>query len=66
MDRIRRLQVLRWDVGAVLPRELKENLSSQEETFFSQYNKTLTAYMQNMGVDLSAVSSIGFICGGFF
>lgn len=30
MDRVRRLQVLRWDVGAVLPPELKENLSAQE------------------------------------
>jgi hypothetical protein len=30
MERVKRLQLLRWDVGAVLPPELKESLSLQE------------------------------------
>lgn len=30
MERVRRLQMLRWDVGAVLPPELRESLSVQE------------------------------------
>jgi GINS complex subunit 1 len=54
MARVKRLQTLRWDVGAVLPPELKANLSSQENVFFSQYNKNPTTYQKKVGIDLSA------------
>jgi len=54
MERVNRLQALRWDVGAVLPAELKENLSQHETTFFGNYNRNLGTYMENLGLDLSA------------
>jgi GINS complex subunit 1 len=55
MERVNRLQALRWDVGAVLPPELKENLSQHESTFFQSYNRNLGTYMESVGLDLSAV-----------
>ena len=55
MERVNRLQALRWDVGADLPPELKENLSQHESTFFQSYNRNLGTYMESVGLDLSAV-----------
>lgn len=54
MDRVQRLQALRWDVGAVLPAPLKENLSPHELSFSTKYNRNLSSYMQAVGVDVSA------------
>eukprot|EP00039_Didymoeca_costata_P015117 m.252775 g.252775 ORF g.252775 m.252775 type:complete len:196 (+) comp16157_c0_seq9:149-736(+) len=54
MGRLERLKIIRWDVGAVLPDALKENLCSQERKFFTHYNRNLTNYMQAVGVDVSA------------
>eukprot|EP00037_Helgoeca_nana_P021055 m.211176 g.211176 ORF g.211176 m.211176 type:complete len:192 (+) comp25501_c0_seq1:71-646(+) len=53
MERVKRLQLLRWDVGAVLPPELKESLSLQETEFFVQYNRSLNTYTRNVGIDLT-------------
>mmetsp|Transcript_31882 Transcript_31882/g.95980 ORF Transcript_31882/g.95980 Transcript_31882/m.95980 type:complete len:192 (-) Transcript_31882:85-660(-) len=53
MERVKRLQMLRWDVGAVLPHELKESLSLQETDFFLQYSRGLNAYTSNVGIDLT-------------
>lgn len=43
----------RWEVGAVLPPELKENLSVAELDYFRTYNKMVASYMASIGVDLS-------------
>eukprot|EP00035_Acanthoeca_spectabilis_P013465 m.251073 g.251073 ORF g.251073 m.251073 type:complete len:192 (+) comp15894_c1_seq1:1311-1886(+) len=53
MERVKRLQLLRWDVGAVLPPELKESLSLQESEFFVQYSRSLNTYTRNVGIDLT-------------
>lgn len=37
MERVRRLQMLRWDVGAVLPPELRESLSVQEVNYLPSH-----------------------------
>merc|ERR1711971_639073 len=42
------------DVGAGLPAPLKENLSPQELSFSTKYNRNLSSYMQAVGVDVSA------------
>eukprot|EP00041_Stephanoeca_diplocostata_P026370 m.709869 g.709869 ORF g.709869 m.709869 type:complete len:192 (-) comp22948_c0_seq2:2795-3370(-) len=52
-ERVNRLQNLRWDVGAVLPPELKENLSMQESEFFQLYSRGLGAYMKAIDLDLT-------------
>ena len=43
-DRTKRLEELRWDVGAVLPMHVRANLSQHEVEYFSSYSKGLNTY----------------------
>ena len=56
MDRVKRLQRLRWDVGAVLLPEIKSNVSAQEDSFFRKYNQLINQYNKDVGIDLASVS----------
>lgn len=53
-DRTKRLEELRWDVGAVLPMHVRANLSQHEVEYFSNYSKGLNTYMQEIGLDLAS------------
>eukprot|EP00040_Diaphanoeca_grandis_P029743 m.174832 g.174832 ORF g.174832 m.174832 type:complete len:192 (-) comp31786_c1_seq3:437-1012(-) len=55
-ERTLRLQELRWDVGAILPVHIKENLSLHEIDYFTEYSKGLNTYMQSVGLDLCSDS----------
>ena len=46
LDHIRRL---RWDVGTVLPDDIRQNLCEQELTWFMQYSRMLAKYMRSLG-----------------
>eukprot|EP00052_Salpingoeca_macrocollata_P014496 m.114018 g.114018 ORF g.114018 m.114018 type:complete len:194 (+) comp19338_c0_seq1:45-626(+) len=45
-ERMSRMQRLRWEAGAVLTPEWRDNLSAAEVGYFSEYNKLLNKYMQ--------------------
>jgi len=54
--RAEKVREMRWQFGAVLPSDIKANLSEAEATFFRRYNKDLAGYMRaagdGAGVDL--------------
>jgi len=52
-NRMMRLRDYRWELGGVLPEEMKLNLSEQELTWFNSYNKLLARYMRDCGLDLT-------------
>jgi GINS complex subunit 1 len=44
---------LRWETGPVIPDLLRSNLSSIEQDFFNKYDRLLTDYQQDFGLDLT-------------
>jgi len=54
MNRLHRIKELRWDLHtAVLPDDVKENMSANEAAFFESYHKLLSEYMNDVGLDLT-------------
>ena len=53
-SRMEKMREMRWQFGAVLPEEIKLNLSEPELEYFSKYNKTLATYMRAIGTDLTS------------
>ena len=49
-----KMREMRWQFGAVLPEEIKLNLSEPELEYFSKYNKNLATYMRAIGTDLTS------------
>lgn len=47
--RAERIRDMRWQFGAVLPQDLRNNLCEPEFQFFSQYNRDLATYMRSVG-----------------
>jgi len=47
--RANKIRSMRWEFGAVLPADIKANLSGPEAAFFNKYNKDLAAYMRSVG-----------------
>ena len=47
--RLEHIKKLRWDIGTVLPDDVRQNLSEQEMTWFMQYNRMLAKYMRSLG-----------------
>jgi len=52
-DRLHRLKQMRWELGSVLPADIKFNTSENEARWFASYNKSLANYMGTLGVDLT-------------
>eukprot|EP00128_Syssomonas_multiformis_P009780 Colp12_sorted_trinity150504_noHs@26869 len=50
-ERMNRIKRLRWEVGSVIPAEMVEDLSPQEQQFFSGYNKLVNKYARTVGID---------------
>lgn len=55
--RMEKLKKIRWEIGALLPNEVKNNISPDELQFFLSYAKNLSDYMgrlnENRGIDLT-------------
>ncbi|KAH9421530.1 DNA replication complex GINS protein PSF1 [Dermatophagoides pteronyssinus] len=55
--RLERLKRIRWQLGAILPAEVKCNLSEDEIKWFASYSRNLSDYMNhlndNKGIDLT-------------
>ncbi len=53
--RLGKLRGLRWETGALLPDKLqKDTLSTREQDYFHAYNKCLTKYNEDIGIDLTS------------
>ena len=52
---MKHIQGLRWDVGALLPTEIKSNLSLNELDYFAKYNDIVNQYMKTVDMDLGEV-----------
>eukprot|EP00112_Aurelia_sp_Birch-Aquarium-sp1_P023896 Seg731.12 transcript_id=Seg731.12/GoldUCD/mRNA.D3Y31 product="DNA replication complex GINS protein PSF1" protein_id=Seg731.12/GoldUCD/D3Y31 len=52
-SRMMKIRSFRWDIGSVVPPEIKLNLCEQEVQWFNKYNKSLANYMKS-------VAGIGF------
>ncbi|XP_065207796.1 DNA replication complex GINS protein PSF1-like [Planococcus citri] len=50
-NRIDRIKEMRWQIGSILPPEIKFSLSPAEEQWFSNYCKSLASYMRSIGPD---------------
>ena len=44
---------MRWQFGAVLPDDIRQNMCEPETEFFGSYNKNLASYMRSVGADLT-------------
>ncbi|KAL4113895.1 hypothetical protein QTP88_017451 [Uroleucon formosanum] len=49
--RIQRLKKMRWEIGAILPSDVRQNLSQSEIEWFNNYCKSLVSYMKTIGPD---------------
>ena len=52
-NRMTRIRDYRWELGGILPEEMKLNLCEQEMVWFNNYNKLLAGYMRDCGIDLT-------------
>lgn len=50
-ERLERLKLLRWELGSALPEETRNNLSTEEVEFITEYDKLLTDYMLEVDVE---------------
>lgn len=48
-NRLERIRGLRWDVGSVLPADIKSSLCEPEIHWFNNYNRNLAKYMRSIG-----------------
>jgi len=48
-NRMMTLKELRWEIGSVLPPNVKLNLCEKEMKWFADYNKSLARYMMSVG-----------------
>lgn len=48
-NRMMSLREMRWDVGSVLPQDVRANLAEKEVGWFNNYNKSLAIYMMSIG-----------------
>ncbi|KAK7582455.1 hypothetical protein V9T40_013900 [Parthenolecanium corni] len=46
-----RIKEMRWQIGSILPPEMKTNLSPSEEQWLANYSKSLASYMKTIGPD---------------
>lgn len=51
--RMQYLQGLRWEIGAILPEEVRDNASPMEKSFFSGYDRLLGDYMSDLDLNLT-------------
>ncbi|ELU00601.1 hypothetical protein CAPTEDRAFT_196861 [Capitella teleta] len=47
--RLETIKQLRWELGSVLPQDVKQNLTTPEAQWFSKYSKGLAKYMRSLG-----------------
>ena len=53
MHRIRTIQGIRYYCGSVCPSHILANMSDPEQLYFKAYDKLVSGYMRNVGLDLT-------------
>jgi GINS complex subunit 1 len=48
------IKALRWELGPLPDEDVMSNMSHREKTLFSEYDKLISEYNQEMGIDLMA------------
>ncbi|XP_018016282.1 DNA replication complex GINS protein PSF1-like isoform X2 [Hyalella azteca] len=48
-NRLERLRTMRWQLGSVLPSDVRTNLCEPELEWFAQYSSTVARYMRSLG-----------------
>jgi hypothetical protein len=54
-NRAQRIQRLRWQLGAVLPEDVRDLLHPSEKELLKSYSDILGSYMTNVDLDLTVV-----------
>eukprot|EP00954_Amorphochlora_amoebiformis_P000915 70909-Amorphochlora_amoeboformis.AAC.2 len=54
-ERLNRIKRMWWTRSSILPEDMKHNMSQAEKDFFEGYDKILSAYCQDIDVDLASV-----------
>jgi hypothetical protein len=54
-NRAQRIQRLRWQLGAVLPEDVRDLLHPSEKEFLKSYSDILGSYMTTVDLDLTVV-----------
>eukprot|EP00126_Sphaerothecum_destruens_P010192 Sdes_comp20685_c0_seq2m16216 len=55
MERMKRLERIRWEYASVLPNHLKQKiLCASEVSHFKKYSANLNSYMKSVKIDLTA------------
>lgn len=54
LNRLRRIQQYRWEMGACAAAHLAENMSAPESHFLKEYNNLVGRYSQTLDLDLTA------------
>ena len=57
MNRLRKIEKMRWELDAEIPPEIIANMSHLEGQFLISYDKALSQYMDDIGLDLTIVTS---------
>ncbi|GAB5362731.1 hypothetical protein AAMO2058_000823200 [Amorphochlora amoebiformis] len=53
-ERLNRIKRMWWTRSSILPEDMKHNMSQAEKDFFEGYDKILSAYCQDIDVDLAS------------
>ena len=61
INRLRKVQQLRWEIGAVMPDVISHDiLSLRENNFFSKYSEIIADYNSSVGIDLHSDLEVKF------
>lgn len=52
--RLERVRNLKWEIGFVIPPDIRKILSEPENDYFMEYNSIINDYSAEIGVDLSS------------
>ncbi|KAJ5079032.1 partner of sld5 [Anaeramoeba ignava] len=53
LERGKKLIEMRWDFGSVIPNQIRENITQNEESFHHEYCQILEDYMNSLDLDLT-------------
>ena len=54
VHRLEKIRALKWETGPVIPSKVRSLLSDRESDYFMEYNKVVTSYCNDIGLDLTS------------
>lgn len=52
--RLDKIRALKWETGPVIPDRVRSIISDRESDYFMEYNKVVTSYCNDIGLDLTS------------